>query len=103
MQLKTILNFVQPFKSFVYKNVRFVEDESGQPVEIEIGIEPRKNSRAVCSGCGEACSGYDHEQTPGRFEFVPLWGIAVFFAYRMRRVGTVSPRLRASNSATVGR
>jgi transposase len=86
MQLKTILNLVQPFKSFVYKNVRFVEDETGQPVEIEIEVEPRKNSRAVCSGCGVPGPCYDRSRKSRRFEFVPLWGIAVFFAYRMRRV-----------------
>lgn len=86
MQLKTILNFVQPCKSFVYKKVRFVKDESGRPVEIEIDVEPRKNSRAVCSVCGGKWSGYDREQKTRRFEFIPLWGIAVFFVYRLRRV-----------------
>ena len=55
-------------------------------MEIEIDIEPRKNGRAVCSGCGKARPGYDRERTPRRFEFVPLWGIAVFFVYAMRRV-----------------
>jgi transposase len=39
----------------------------------------------VCSGCGKRRPGYD--QLPERrFEFVPFWGIRVFFLYAMRRV-----------------
>ena len=34
---------------------------------------------------GQAAPGYD-TLAPRRFEFVPLWGIAVFFVYVMRRV-----------------
>ena len=49
MQLKTILNRVQKFKSFVYTAVRWVED-SGEPA-LEVEIEPRMNSRALCSIC----------------------------------------------------
>jgi len=52
---------------------------------LEIEIRPRKGSRPVCSGCGKAGPGYD-TLTVRRFEFVPLWGIAVFFLYAMRRV-----------------
>ena len=29
---------------------------------------------------------YDHQPEPRQFEFVPLWGMAVFFCYVMRRV-----------------
>lgn len=83
MQLKTILNRVEHFKSFVYKNARFVE-EAKEPT-IEVTIEPRKNGRPRCSGCGEVRPGYD--RLPARqYEFVPLWGIAVYFLYASRRV-----------------
>ncbi len=83
MQLKTILNFVEPYKSFVYKKVRWADSESR--TEIEILIEPRSNSQAICSGCDCQAPGYDR-LSARRFEFVPLWQIAVYFVYSMRRV-----------------
>jgi transposase len=83
MQLKTILNRVEPFKSFVYGKVQWVEGE-GRPA-LEVELHARKNSRPVCSGCG--CPGPGYDRLPERrFEFVPLWQIAVFFVYTMRRV-----------------
>ena len=48
-------------------------------------IRPRANGRPVCSGCGKRRPGYDRLQ-PRRFEFVPLWQIAVVFVYALRRV-----------------
>ena len=83
MQLKTILNRVEKHRSFVYGKAEFVEAERGPTIEIE--IRPRANGRAVCSGCEQPGPGYD--TLPVRhFEFVPLWGILVFFLYAMRRV-----------------
>jgi transposase len=83
MQLKTILNRVEHFKSFVYGKAKWVEDDEGAWIEVE--IEARKNGRPICSGCGRSAPGYDR-LPERRFEFVPLWGIAVFFVYAMRRV-----------------
>jgi transposase len=83
MLIKTILNRVQKFKSFVYAKVRLAEEE-GQAVLL-VTVVPRANSRAECSGCGQKRAGYD-DLDERRFEFVPLWGIAVFFLYVMRRV-----------------
>ncbi len=83
MQLKTILNFVEPYKSFVYKKVRWADPET--KTAIEVLIEPRANSRGICSGCGCHAPGYDR-LAERRFEFVPLWQIAVYFVYTMRRV-----------------
>lgn len=83
MQLKAILNRVQKHPSFVYGDGRFV-DKGGQVV-LEVDIRPRANGRAVCSGCERRVPGYDR-LPPRRFEFVPLWGFAVFFVYAMRRV-----------------
>lgn len=82
MQLKTILNHVQKFKSFVYGNVHLVKEASTPTLEIE--IQPRSNSQPLCSGCGKQCSGY--EQLPERrFEFIPLLGFKVLFVYSPRR------------------
>jgi len=83
MQLKTILNRVQKFKSFVYAKARW----AGGPevLELEIEVAERANGRPLCSGCGGARAGYD--RLPARrFEFVPLWGIQVFLVYAPRRV-----------------
>ena len=83
MQLKTILNRVEPFKSFVYGKARWVEGR-GRPT-LEVEVLARKNGRAICSGCGRSGPGYDR-LSERRFEFVPLWGIAVCFVYALRRV-----------------
>jgi len=82
MQLKTILNRVEHFKSFVYGKVRWVDAD--RPT-IEVQIEARRNGRPICSGCHHPASGYDR-LPERRFEFVPFWGIAVYFVYAMRRV-----------------
>ena len=83
MQVKTILNRVQKFKSFVYEEVRWVD--GAQAPTIEAALRPRSNSRAVCSGCGHRRAGYDTLPIR-RFEFIPVWGIKVFFLYAPRRV-----------------
>lgn len=83
MQLKSILNRVQLHHGFVYGAVCLVEKASRLLLEIE--IRPRKGSRPACSGCGSHGPGYDTLPVR-RFEFVPMWGIAVFFLYAMRRV-----------------
>jgi transposase len=83
MQLKSILNRVARYKSFVYGKAQWAED-AARPT-IEVRIEARANGRPVCSGCGRPGPGYDR-LPERRFEFVPLWQIAVFFVYAMRRV-----------------
>jgi len=83
MQLKTILNRIQKHKSFVYGETRLYE--SGGRSCLDVELRPRANGRARCSGCDRARPGYD-TLAPRRFEFVPLWGIAVYFVYAMRRV-----------------
>ncbi len=44
-------------------------------------IEPRANGHAICSGCGQRAPGYDR-LAERRFEFGPLWQIAVYFGAR---------------------
>lgn len=83
VQLKSILNCVEPHKSFVYKKARWADPQT--KTTIEILIEPRANGRPICSGCGQRSPGYDR-LAERRFEFVPLWQIPVFFVYALRRV-----------------
>jgi transposase len=83
MQLQTILNRLQRHKSFVYRQARFRDGEAG--LALDVTVAPRVNGRPVCSGCGQKRPGYD--RLPARrFQFVPLWGIAVFLVYALRRV-----------------
>jgi transposase len=82
MQLKTLLNHVQKHKGFVYGRIRL--EVAGVP-RLVVDIRPRNGSRPTCSGCGRRGPRYD--TLPVRFfQFVPLWGFLVFFAYAMRRV-----------------
>lgn len=84
MHLKTILNRVYPHRGFVYSGFELSAKEDKTP-RLWVRIEPRKGSRPICSGCNRKGPGYDRlEERP--FEFVPLWGILVFFLYAMRRV-----------------
>lgn len=84
MQLKTILNRVTDYKSFVFGKVTWLKGSKAPAVEVE--IVPRRNGVRVCSGCDRVRPGYDTLPEPRRFEFVPMWGITVYFLYRMRRV-----------------
>jgi transposase len=82
MQLKTLLNHVQKHKSFVFGQVRL---ETKGVARLVVGIRPRARSQGTCSGCG--CRGKTHDTLPVRhFQFVPMWGLLVFFAYAMRRI-----------------
>ena len=85
MQVKTILNSIEKHKSFVYGEARWRESKKGK--ELDIPVQSRQNSKAVCSGCGKKRSGYDRLKER-RFEFVPFWGIAVFLLYALRRVNS---------------
>jgi transposase len=91
MQIKTILNRVQKFKSFVYKSVSWVESQES-PV-LEVTVVERSNGKPICSGCSCQRPGYDR-QPQRRFEFVPLWGIKVFLVYTPCRVDCPSCGVR---------
>ena len=83
MLIITLLNQCHPIKCFVYGKVRWEEINGARALVVE--LKSRRNSQAVCSGCGEHGGTYDHRGVR-RFEFVPVWGWAVFLKYRMRRV-----------------
>ncbi len=83
MLLKTILNKCHKFKSFVFKNVKFIKHHGIDAIEIE--IQARKNGSAICSKCHKQGLGYD-KLNYRYFEHIPIWGFKVFFKYLMRRV-----------------
>jgi len=83
MQINYILNRIQKHNGFVYGQARLKKKRTQMILEIE--IRPRQNSHPICSGCEKKGPGYD--TLPVRwFQFVPLWGMAVFFLYGLRRV-----------------
>ena len=81
MRVVTVLNRCTKFKRFVFTLSRF--DEKNR---IMVDIQPRKNSRPLCSRCGVTGPTYDTASEPRLFEFIGTWGFPVFFVYRMRRV-----------------
>ncbi|MGH2399630.1 MAG: ISL3 family transposase [bacterium] len=84
MQIKTILNRIQKQRGFVYGTIQLEEQIGGLALTIEIA--PHRRNRPQCSGCGQRGGGVYDRLAPRRFEFIPLWGLRVFFLYMMRRV-----------------
>jgi len=83
MLVKTILNKIEKFKSFVY-GTTYWEERAGEK-SLVIELHSRKNSQGECCICGKWCSTYDTQ--PFRYyEYVPLWGMRVYFRYAPRRV-----------------
>lgn len=81
MLIKTLLNYCYHFKSFVYGKCTFDRSQAKLTVE----IKARKNAKPLCPHCNRSCPQYD-KQKKRLFEFIPFWGIRVFFSYRPRRV-----------------
>ena len=83
MLIKTLLNKVERFKSFVYGTacVTLV----GGTEALVIDIVPRRNSGPICPECAKRCTVYDRQ--PQRlFEYIPVWSFKVYFRYAPRRV-----------------
>ena len=83
MLIKTLLNKVERFKSFVYGSVCVML--VGGTEALVIDIEPRRNSRPICPECGKRRIAYDRQ--PQRlFEYLPVWSFKAYFRYAPRRV-----------------
>lgn len=85
MKIITILNRIEKQPGFSYEECRWGESGANAPLTLEITIRPNSRNQPICSGCGQRGPGYDSLQQR-RFEYVPLWGILVFFLYARRRV-----------------
>jgi transposase len=83
MQIKTILNRIQKHRGFVYGDVRLEDQLDG--LALTVDLYPHARNRPKCAGCKQRGPQYDR-LAPRRFEFVPIWGLRVFFLYMMRRV-----------------
>jgi transposase len=83
MRIKTLLNKVERFKSFVYGTAHVTLVHGTEALVID--IEPRSNSRPICPECGKRCTVYDRQ--PQRlFEYLPVWSFKADFCYTPRRV-----------------
>ena len=83
MLIKTLLNKVERFKSFVYGSTCVMLVDGVEALVID--IEPRRNSRPVCPECGKRRSLYDRQ--PQRFfEYLPVWTFKCYYRYAPRRV-----------------
>jgi len=89
MLLKTILNRIQKHPGFVYGPIRLQQD--GVELLLQVVIRPQAKGQPVCSGCQCRRPGYD-TLPERRFEFVPMWGINVFFLYALRKTSNAKPR-----------
>jgi transposase len=85
VELKTILNAVQPFPGFVYQDIRLLRRRNGRPREIQITVAAHAGYPARCSQCHQPAPGYDR-LPQRRWLFIPLWGIVTWFIYAARRV-----------------
>jgi transposase len=83
MRIKTILNRLEPQPGFVYGRVTLLQE--GRSWVMGVDLWPRARRQPICSGCGEPGPGYDTLPVR-RFRYVPLWGIAVYLLYPLRRV-----------------
>ena len=83
MLIKTLLNKVEHFKSFIFGDTCLMEVDGVESVIIE--IKPRKNGKPECPECGRR--GKVHDTQPERlFEYVPFLKFKFFFRYSPRRV-----------------
>ena len=91
-----MLNKCHKFKSFVYGNARFAENEGKTVIEIE--VKPKKNSKAICSGCQKPAPGYDSLEER-KFEFIPIGGFSGFFCIHNETCAVPSMRGACRRSA----
>jgi len=83
MLIKTILNRIEKFKSFIYGTIKY-EKITGEDV-IVVEVLARKNSKGKCPKCDKCCATYD-TQGERDYGYVPVWGTSVCFRYAPRRV-----------------
>jgi len=83
LHVKTILNRIQHFTGFIYRQVRL--RGRGSSLRIDIHLETHASSWGRCAQCQKPAPGYD--RLPERsWSFVPLWGIPTHLRYPPRRV-----------------
>ena len=77
MLIKTLLNKIEKYSSFVYKKIHLGVQDFEECLIIE--VHHRIDSRGKCPVCLKRCSTYDTARTPRMFSYVPIWGFYVYF------------------------
>jgi transposase len=91
MLIKTILNRIEKFKSFVYGECSF--EQIGNSPSLIVEVAARKNAKGLCPECHKLSPSYD-KQPLRRYQYVPLWNIPVYFAYAPRRINCKAHGIR---------
>lgn len=84
MLLKTVLNKIEKYSSFVYNKVYFTEIDFQESLVIKLNT--RIGSRGRCPKCKRFCPTYDTSRSIRLFSYVPIWGFPVYFSYKPRRI-----------------
>ena len=79
LQVKTILNQIQPQAGFVFQDIR-LGSRRGQAERIEITVRGHAGRARRCSRCQQPAPGYD-QLAEREWRHVPWWGIAVWWRY----------------------
>ena len=81
MLIKTLLNNVEKYSSFVYRKIYLGVQDFKKCLIIE--IHHRVGSKGKCPVCLERCATYDTSRNPRLFSYVPIWGFPVYFSYKL--------------------
>jgi transposase len=85
LQVKTLLNAIQPFPGFVYEDIRIHRRPDGRPDHIDVTLRGHSGHARLCSGCHQPAPRYDRLKER-RFLFVPLLGVVTWFLYALWRL-----------------
>jgi transposase len=82
LQVKTVLNRIQHFAGFVYREIRLRDEDI---LQLDIYLSAHASCDGKCAICLKAAPGYDR-QPERSWLFPPLWQIPTNFHYAPRRV-----------------
>lgn len=83
LTVKSLLRDVQELAGFIIQQACLLGPKGQRYIEVKLAADPRRKPR--CSGCQQACPGYD-TQPQRHWHFVPLWNLPVKLVYAPRRV-----------------
>jgi transposase len=92
MLIKTLLNKIEKYSSFVHKRVYIGVQDLQECLVIEIAA--RRKSSGKCPICKKPCSTYDTARKSRFFAYIPIWGYPVYFSYKPRRVSCIRDGIR---------
>ena len=91
MLVKTLLNKIEHFKSFIFSTAKIEEINCSEAVVVE--IKALVNSKPECPICHKCYKAYDTREAR-IFEYVPIWSFKVFFWYEPLRVNCPTHKVK---------